>query len=130
VKKNVPAPPSLVNIYKEMKNDVTGFTIPQHGTLIGWATQGSVNSVYNFNIIKYLCIGVLLLNACLTVRKGEANSHKDRGWENFTDSVIKAISSNFNGVVFMLWGISHRSGFFLIIIVYFKKELMRKRSQF
>jgi uracil DNA glycosylase len=77
-----------------------------------------------------MCIGVLLLNACLTVRKGEANSHKDRGWENFTDSVIKAISSNFNGVVFMLWGISHRSGFFLITIVYFKRSLCAKEINF
>lgn len=78
---------SLVNIYKEMAQDIDGFEIPDHGNLIGWARQG-----------------VLLLNACLTVRAHSANSHKDQGWELLTSSVIKWISDNSRGVVFLLWG--------------------------
>ena len=62
VQKGVPPPPSLVNMYKELETDIEGFVRPSHGYLGGWAEQG-----------------VLLLNACLTVRKGEANSHKDKG---------------------------------------------------
>lgn len=85
----VPAPPSLVNIYKELATDIPGFVRPSHGYLAGWADQG-----------------VLLLNACLTVRKGQANSHKDKGWEKITDAVIKWISDNCSGVVFLLWGAS------------------------
>ena len=74
VQKGVPAPPSLVNMYKELKEDIPGFISPNHGFLEGWAKQG-----------------VLLLNACLTVRQSEANSHKDRGWEKLTDAVVKYI---------------------------------------
>jgi len=87
VKPGVTPPPSLVNIYKELESDIEGFSRPSHGYLAGWADQG-----------------VLLLNNCLTVRKGEANSHKDRGWEKLTDAVIRWISKNLSGVVFLLWG--------------------------
>ena len=85
VQKGVSAPPSLVNMYKELKEDIPGFIIPNHGFLEGWAKQG-----------------VLLLNACLTVRQSEANSHKDRGWEKLTNAVVKYISSHCHGVVFLL----------------------------
>jgi len=87
VKPGVKSPPSLGNIYKELASDIEGFTRPSHGCLAGWADQG-----------------VLLLNACLTVRAGQANSHKDRGWEKVTDAVVKWISNNCDGVVFLLWG--------------------------
>lgn len=82
----VPPPPSLVNIFKELKTDV-GIEIPKHGNLEKWAKQG-----------------VLLLNASLTVNAGEANSHAKCGWQTFTDAVIKKISDEKNGVVFLLWG--------------------------
>ncbi|XP_046851123.1 uracil-DNA glycosylase-like [Xenia sp. Carnegie-2017] len=78
---------SLKNIYKEVQDDIPGFTIPTHGNLTGWAKQG-----------------VLLLNACLTVRANNPNSHKDQGWETFTDAVIKWINNNLRNVVFLLWG--------------------------
>ncbi|XP_054709718.1 uracil-DNA glycosylase-like [Uloborus diversus] len=91
VRKGVPCPPSLLNIYKELSTDINGFKNPQHGYLYGWAAQG-----------------VLLLNTCLTVRAGNANSHqhieKDGGWEKLTDSVITWLNSNLSNVVFMLWG--------------------------
>lgn len=88
VQKGVPPPPSLVNMYKELEKDIMGFERPNHGYLGGWAEQG-----------------VLLLNACLTVRKAEANSHKDKGWETFTDAVIKSLSKTRPpGLVFILWG--------------------------
>lgn len=87
VQKGVPPPPSLQNMYKELTEDIPGFSHPGHGTLIGWANQG-----------------VLLLNACLTVRAGQANSHKDKGWEKFTDAVISWLNKNKKGLVFMLWG--------------------------
>ncbi|XP_018013911.1 uracil-DNA glycosylase [Hyalella azteca] len=83
----VPIPPSLKNIYKELEVDVEGFKNPGHGYLVGWAKQG-----------------VLLLNAVLTVRGGNANSHKDKGWEKFTSAVISAVASSNKGVVFLLWG--------------------------
>lgn len=83
----VPHPASLKNIFKELECDIPGFKRPEHGFLGGWADQG-----------------VLLLNAVLTVRKNEANSHKGRGWEQFTDAVIRWISKNCEGVVFLLWG--------------------------
>ena len=79
-------PPSLVNIFKEIERDFN-FPTPTSGNLEKWAHQG-----------------VLLLNATLTVRANEAGSHQGKGWEEFTDSVIKTISSKLNGVVFMLWG--------------------------
>lgn len=82
----VKPPPSLVNIYKELKTDV-GFSIPSHGNLEAWAKQG-----------------VLLLNATLTVRANTAGSHQNKGWEIFTDKVISTISQNRENVVFVLWG--------------------------
>lgn len=87
VPKGIAPPPSLVNIYKELKNDIEDFEIPAHGDLTGWAKQG-----------------VLLLNSSLTVRAYNANSHADQGWENLTNAVIKYISDRNNGVVFLLWG--------------------------
>lgn len=80
-------PPSLVNIYKELQADIPNFAIPNHGNLIPWARQG-----------------VLLLNACLTVTRGQANSHANQGWEEFTDGVISAINQNCENLVFLLWG--------------------------
>ena len=88
VRRGVRAPPSLVNMFKELSGDVAGFRTPDHGDLTGWADQG-----------------VLLLNACLTVEKSKANAHKDRGWERVTDAAIKAVSDGCEaGVVFLLWG--------------------------
>lgn len=86
VKPGIPAPPSLVNIFKEMHDDL-GIAIPKHGFLESWAKQG-----------------VLLLNTVLTVRAGEAHSHRQKGWEIFTDEVIKAINRKSDPVVFWLWG--------------------------
>ena len=86
VKKGTPPPPSLLNIYKELSDDV-GFVIPDHGDLTPWAKQG-----------------VLLLNTVLTVRKGLANSHKGKGWEIFTDEIIKKLNQKTTPVVFLLWG--------------------------
>ena len=86
VKKGVPLPPSLVNIYKEITDDL-GVAMPQHGELTGWARQG-----------------VLLLNTVLTVRAGQPNSHKDKGWEIFTDRVISELDRKETPVVFLLWG--------------------------
>ena len=86
VKPGVKPPPSLVNMYKELKDDV-GCAPPRHGSLVRWAEQG-----------------VLMLNAVLTVRAHEPNSHKDKGWEKFTDAVIKAVSGGPRRVVFVLWG--------------------------
>ncbi|XP_076035493.1 uracil-DNA glycosylase-like [Oratosquilla oratoria] len=87
VQKGVKPPPSLLNMYKELNEDIPGFEKPNHGLLVGWARQG-----------------VLLLNACLTVKAHNANSHKDKGWERLTDAVIKVISEQNRGVVFLLWG--------------------------
>ena len=87
----VKVPPSLVNIFKECHDDV-GVTIPNHGDLTAWAKQG-----------------VLLLNNVLTVREHQANSHKGKGWEFFTDSIIKKISDKKEHVVFLLWGGNARS---------------------
>lgn len=86
VNEGVPFPPSLRNIFKEINAD-TGAPIPQSGNLTRWATQG-----------------VLLLNATLTVREHSAGSHQRRGWETFTDAVIRIISEQATGVVFILWG--------------------------
>lgn len=79
-------PPSLVNIFKELQSDL-GIPVPNHGNLENWARQG-----------------VLLLNATLTVRANQAGSHQGKGWEQFTDAVIRKISENCSGVVFLLWG--------------------------
>ena len=87
VQKGITIPPSLRNIYKELVTDIPGFTIPNHGDLTEWAEQG-----------------VLLLNASLTVRAASPGSHQKRGWETFTDTVIKKISDEKEGIVFILWG--------------------------
>jgi uracil-DNA glycosylase len=86
VPEGVKPPPSLINIYKEIKQDL-GIEAPAHGNLEKWAKQG-----------------VFLLNAILTVRKNEAASHSKIGWENFTNQVIRTISDKKSGVVFLLWG--------------------------
>lgn len=83
----ITSPPSLVNIYKELQQDIPGFTYPNHGYLASWAQQG-----------------VLLLNTVLTVEAGRAHSHAKIGWETFTDHVIDAINRHREGVVFLLWG--------------------------
>lgn len=87
VQKGIAIPRSLINIYKELQTDIPGFKAPTHGNLEEWAKQG-----------------VLLLNATLTVRAGNAGSHQKRGWEEFTDEVIKTISDKKEGIVFILWG--------------------------
>jgi len=86
VRRGVPPPPSLQNIYKELRDDL-GCAIPSHGDLTHWAEQG-----------------VLLLNAVLTVRAGQAASHGGKGWETFTDAVIQAVNAKPDRVVFVLWG--------------------------
>lgn len=86
VPEGVPKPPSLLNIFKEINNDL-GLPIPASGNLEPWAKQG-----------------VLLINATLTVRANQAGSHQGKGWEKFTDEVIKTISERKEGVVFLLWG--------------------------
>jgi len=86
VKRGVEPPPSLKNIFKELESDV-GFKIPDHGELTDWAKQG-----------------VLLLNTVLTVREATPNSHKGKGWENFTDRVISELNKKDTPVVFLLWG--------------------------
>lgn len=87
VQSGVKMPPSLVNIYKELAQDIEGFHIPEHGNLTAWAEQG-----------------VLLLNTVLTVEQGKAHSHAKWGWETFTDAVIKSVNDTQHGVVFLLWG--------------------------
>lgn len=87
VRPGVRIPPSLRNIYKELQADIEGFVPPKHGYLRAWTQQG-----------------VLLLNAVLTVRAGNANSHANKGWEKFTDAVIRAVNAKEERVVFVLWG--------------------------
>ncbi len=87
VRPGIPAPPSLVNMYKELMTDIPGFELPTHGCLQSWAEQG-----------------VLLLNTVLTVEAGRAHSHANLGWETFTDRVITALNEHREGVVFLLWG--------------------------
>jgi len=91
VQENVEKPPSLVNIFKELEAD-TGISPPGHGCLIGWAKQG-----------------VLLLNTVLTVRRGQANSHRGKGWETFTDRVIELLNEREKPAVFILWGANAKS---------------------
>ena len=79
-------PPSLQNIFKELKSDLN-LNHPGHGNLEGWARQG-----------------VLLLNSCLTVEEGKAGSHQGKGWEKFTDAVLKSVSNEKEHVIFILWG--------------------------
>ncbi|WP_078378553.1 uracil-DNA glycosylase [Sutcliffiella halmapala] len=86
VQKGVTIPPSLRNIYKELHTDL-GIVAPSHGYLMEWAKEG-----------------VLLLNTALTVRQGEPNSHKGKGWEQFTDAVIKKLNERSQPVIFILWG--------------------------
>ncbi|MBE5742568.1 MAG: uracil-DNA glycosylase [Clostridiales bacterium] len=102
VKEGVKLPPSLVNIYKEIKSDL-GITEPNCGDLTKWAEEG-----------------ILLLNTTLTVRRGQANSHKDCGWTWFTDEVIKLLSKREKPIVFILWGGNARS----------KKSLIDKNKHF
>ena len=91
VKKGIEPPPSLINIFKELKSDL-GCTIPNSGDLTKWAKQG-----------------VLLLNTALTVRAHQANSHKNCGWTWFTDSIISLLSEKKEHLVFILWGGNARS---------------------
>lgn len=90
VRRGVAIPPSLRNIHAEMRTDL-GLEPPRHGNLDAWAGQG-----------------VLLLNTTLTVRAGQAGSHHGRGWETFTDQVIRAVSAKQERVVFVLWGANAR----------------------
>lgn len=90
VRRGVRTPPSLVNIHKELHDDL-GLEIPDHGNLEAWARNG-----------------VLLLNATLTVRGGAAASHQQHGWETFTDQVIRVVNEKVDPVVFILWGASAR----------------------
>ena len=90
VRPGVPPPPSLQNIFKELEADL-GIPPPSHGCLDSWARQG-----------------VLLLNASLTVRAGKAASHQGKGWEVFTDEVLRAVNTKPERVVFILWGASAR----------------------
>ena len=92
VKPGIEVPPSLKNMYKELASDIPGFTIPDTGYLQKWAEQG-----------------VLLLNAVLTVRAHQANSHKGKGWEMFTDRVIELVNEKETPVVFLLWGANARA---------------------
>ncbi|RFS13890.1 uracil-DNA glycosylase [Emticicia sp. C21] len=86
VNDGIPSPPSLINIFKEIKDDLEK-PIPKTGNLERWAKQG-----------------VLLLNATLTVRAGQAGSHQGKGWEQFTDAVIRCLNEEKDGIVFLLWG--------------------------
>lgn len=86
VQPGVKTPPSLLNMYKELRDEY-GYDIPNNGYLVKWAEQG-----------------VLLLNTVLTVRQGEANSHKGKGWEHFTDRVIELLNEREKPVIFILWG--------------------------
>lgn len=91
VKKGTPPPPSLQNIFKELKSDL-GIDPPNHGELTAWADSG-----------------VLLLNTVLTVREGMANSHRGMGWEQFTDRIIELLNQREKPMVFLLWGGNARS---------------------
>ncbi|EJQ45615.1 Uracil-DNA glycosylase [Bacillus mycoides] len=86
VQPGIKTPPSLLNMYKELRDEY-GYEIPNNGYLVKWAEQG-----------------VLLLNTVLTVRQGEANSHKGKGWEHFTDRVIELLNEREKPVIFILWG--------------------------
>ncbi|HSM68794.1 MAG TPA: uracil-DNA glycosylase, partial [Xanthomonadales bacterium] len=86
VRLGVPTPPSLLNIYREIESDL-GLPAPDHGNLQPWASQG-----------------VLLLNAVLTVERGRAGAHQGKGWERFTDQVVRLLNAERDGLVFLLWG--------------------------
>lgn len=102
VKPGVPIPPSLLNMYKELNAEL-GCSIPKNGYLMSWAQQG-----------------VLLLNTVLTVRAGEANSHHDKGWEFFTDEIIRQLNKRNDPIVFLLWGNNARK----------KKELITNPNHY
>ena len=102
VKPGVPIPPSLLNMYKELNAEL-GCSIPKNGYLMSWAQQG-----------------VLLLNTVLTVRAGEANSHHDKGWELFTDEIIRQLNKRNDPIVFLLWGNNARK----------KKELITNPNHY
>ena len=102
VKPGVPIPPSLLNMYKELNAEL-GCTIPKNGYLMSWAQQG-----------------VLLLNTVLAVRAGEANSHHDKGWELFTDEIIRQLNKRNDPIVFLLWGNNARK----------KKELITNPNHY
>lgn len=87
VKPGVALPGSLRNIFKELKSDIADFRVPNNGYLASWAKQG-----------------VLMLNTVLTVRAGAIGSHRDKGWETFTDAVIEKVNAKKDAVVFLLWG--------------------------
>lgn len=91
VQEGVEPPPSLKNIFKELESDL-GYPPPQNGTLTKWAKQG-----------------VLMLNTTLTVRRGQANSHKNIGWTGFTDGIIRKLNDRETPIVFLLWGGNARS---------------------
>ncbi len=91
VKKGVVKPPSLINIFKELHDDL-GYDIPKNGSLVSWTKEG-----------------VLLLNAVLTVEKDKPTSHRDKGWEQFTDEIIKLLNQKKEPIVFILWGSYARS---------------------
>ncbi|MCH4568967.1 uracil-DNA glycosylase [Bacillus sp. ES1-5] len=86
VQPGIKTPPSLLNMYKELRDEY-GYEIPNNGYLVKWAEQGA-----------------LLLNTVLTVRQGEANSHKGKGWEHFTDRVIELLNEREKPIIFILWG--------------------------
>lgn len=88
VQPGITPPPSLKNMYKELESDIPGFKSPGHGYLVDWAEQG-----------------VLMLNAVLTVKSHNANSHKGQGWEDFTAAVLRIVAEHNKGVVFLLWGL-------------------------
>jgi uracil-DNA glycosylase len=94
VPEGVKVPPSLRNIYKELATSIEGYKVPDSGNLSHWAEQG-----------------VLLLNAVLTVEKSNAGSHAKKGWETFTDNVIKHLNDTQSGIIFLLWGsYAHKKG--------------------
>ncbi len=96
VRSGIPLPPSLINIFKELRDDI-GIPLPKNGCLESWAKQG-----------------VLLLNSVLTVERGRAASHQGKGWEQFTDKVIGVLNEEKNGLVFVLWGgYAERKGQFI-----------------
>ena len=86
VKKGIKPPPSLQNIFKEIQSEL-GIEIPKHGELTSWAEQG-----------------ILMLNTCLTVRAGEANSHRGQGWEELADKIVATLNDREEPIVFVLWG--------------------------
>ncbi|MGB0894777.1 MAG: uracil-DNA glycosylase [Parashewanella sp.] len=87
VNHGIKTPPSLVNIYKELVNDIEGFSTPEHGNLTRWAEQG-----------------VMLMNTVLTVEQGKAHAHAGKGWETFTDNALALLNKQPRQIIFLLWG--------------------------